>query len=218
MQFRNTIRASFLALAALMALGADGTARAQITSAPVDTPIPSALIDSVNSIVDSDASRITSIFKDLHQHPEIGFTETRTAAIVSKNLKALGFTVSEGIAKTGDVGVLKNGAGPTLWFRADMDSNAVHEVTGLAYAATTKQRLTDGTEIDVMHACGHDAHVTWLLGVAKVMASMRAQWSGTLVVYAQPGEELGLGGMHIAPPHAVGDLASSMGSCGRRAW
>jgi hippurate hydrolase len=159
----------------------------------LSTPLPQALITKVNKAVDADTARLTAIFKDLHQHPEIGFTETRTAGIVAKELKALGYTVTEGIGKTGVVGVLKNGSGPTVWFRADMDSNSVRETTGLPYAATAKQRLADGSEIDVMHACGHDAHVTWMLGLAKTMAALKSDWSGTLVVYAQPAEEIGLG-------------------------
>ena len=156
-------------------------------------PLPAALISKVNAAVDADSGRLTAVFKDLHQHPEIAFTEKRTAAIIAKDLKALGFEVTEGVGKTGVVGVLKNGAGPTVWFRADMDSNAVREATGLPYAATAKQRLEDGSEIDVMHACGHDAHVTWMLGLAKTMAALKSDWAGTLVVYAQPAEEVGLG-------------------------
>lgn len=170
------------------------TARAQDAASPaVRAPISAALLTKANASVDADTVRLTAIFKDLHQHPEIGFTEKRTAAIVARELKSLGFSVTEGIGKTGVVGVLQNGPGPTIWFRADMDSNSVREATGLPYAATTKQRLADGTEIDVMHACGHDAHVTWLLGLAKSMTALKADWSGTLVVYAQPAEEPGLG-------------------------
>jgi hippurate hydrolase len=156
------------------------------------------LLARVSAAVAADTPRLTEIFKDLHAHPEIGFTETRTAAIVARELKALGFKVTEGIGRTGVVGVLANGPGPVVWFRADMDSNAVRETTGLPYAARTKQRLADGSEIDVMHACGHDAHVTWMLGLAKVMAAMRADWSGTLVVYGQPAEEVGLGAQAMA--------------------
>ena len=107
--------------------------------------------------------------------------------------KLLGFEVTTGIGKTGVVGVLRNGPGKTLWFRADMDANSVREVTGLPYAATAKQKLPDGSEVDVMHACGHDAHVTWMLGLAKAMVTLKSEWSGTLVVYAQPAEEPGLG-------------------------
>lgn len=165
-----------------------------VTASPSNrAPVSAALIAKVETAIDADAARLTAIFKDLHQHPEIAFNENRTAAIVAKELKALGFTVAEGIGKTGVVGVLKNGAGPTLWFRADMDANAVHETTGLPYAATAKQRLADGKEIDVMHACGHDAHVTWLLGLAKAMVAVKSDWSGNLVLYAQPAEEVGLG-------------------------
>ncbi|MGL5007886.1 MAG: amidohydrolase [Plesiomonas sp.] len=155
--------------------------------------LSSELIKKVSSTVDADTPRLTGIFKDIHQHPEIAFTEQRTAAIVSKELKALGFDVTEGIGKTGVVGVLKNGSGPTVWYRADMDANAVREETGLPYAATQKQRLADGTEVDAMHACGHDAHITWLLGTAKALVDLKNAWSGTLVVYAQPAEELGTG-------------------------
>ena len=94
------------------------------------------LIARVSTTIDADAPRLTAIFKDLHQHPEIAFTETRTAGIVAAELKRLGYVVTTGIGKTGVVGVLKNGAGPTLWFRADMDANGgVSESTGLPWAA-----------------------------------------------------------------------------------
>ena len=156
-------------------------------------PVSATLIEKVRSGVDSDTVRLTAIFKDLHQHPELGFTEKRTAAILAKELRTLGFSVTEAIGGTGVVGVLKNGPGPTVWFRADMDANAVKETTGLPYAAKARQRLDDGSEVDVMHSCGHDAHVTWAIGLAKVMASLKTEWSGTLVVYGQPAEELGLG-------------------------
>lgn len=152
-----------------------------------------ALVAKVSAAVDADGPRLTAIFKDLHQHPELAFTEQRTSAIVIKELKALGFEVTTNVGKTGVVGVFKNGPGPTLWFRADMDSNSVLEATGLAWAATQPQRLPDGREVPVMHACGHDAHVTWLLGLAKAMKALKSEWSGTLVVYAQPAEEVGLG-------------------------
>ncbi len=176
-----------------MCLAVTPHASAQGQSTVTKPPIPEALIAKVNTIVDADAARLTAIFKDLHQHPEIAFTETRTAAIVAEDLRSLGFMVTEGIGQTGVVGVFTNGSGPTVWFRADMDANAVREATDLPYAANAKQRLADGSEIDVMHACGHDAHVTWLLGLAKTMVAMRSDWSGTLVVYAQPAEEVGTG-------------------------
>lgn len=179
------------ALAGLMA--------STVTAEPADhagasaVGLSPALLAKVNHAVDADSARLTDMYKDLHQHPELAFTETRTAAIVSAELKKLGFTVTEGIGKTGVVGVLKNGEGPTVWYRADMDANAVREAIDLPYAAKNKQRQPDGSEVDVMHACGHDAHVTWLLGMAKVMSELKDSWSGTLVVYAQPAEEVGLG-------------------------
>lgn len=160
---------------------------------PATAPFSNELLTQINETVAADSVRLIKIYKDLHQHPEIGYTEVRTAKIVSQQLRELGFVVTEGIAKTGVVGVLKNGEGPTVWYRADMDALQVRETTGLEYAATTKQKLADGREIDVMHACGHDAHVTWLLGVAKAMVSLKPTWSGTLVVYAQPAEEPGTG-------------------------
>jgi hippurate hydrolase len=168
-------------------------ALALLLAAPAAAAPDAALIDKAKAAITADAPRLTAIFKDLHQHPEIAFTETRTAGIVAKELKALGFDVTTGIGKTGVVGVFRNGPGPTLWFRADMDSNSVQEATGLPWAATAPQRLPDGSEIPVMHACGHDAHTTWLLGLARAMKTLKADWSGTLVVYAQPAEEVGLG-------------------------
>ena len=163
---------------------------ASASAAAAPSPDVVARLDAAGA---ADAPRLTAIFKDLHAHPEIAFTETRTAGIVAKELKSLGYEVTTGVGKTGVIGVLKNGPGPTLWFRADMDSNSVVEATGLPWAATKPQRLADGSEIPVMHACGHDAHVTWALGLAKAMKDLRADWSGTLVVYAQPAEEVGLG-------------------------
>ena len=123
-------------------------------------PLEQAVADRVSAAVDADAARLETVFKDLHAHPELSFTETRTAAIVAKELKALGFEVTTGIGGTGVVGVLKNGPGKTVWYRADMDANGVQEITGLPYAATQKQKLPDGSEEWAMHACGHDAHVT----------------------------------------------------------
>lgn len=180
-----TIKSSLLRLAGAAAL-------ALATPALAAAPSPE-LIAKVSAAIDADAARLTAIFKDLHQHPEIAFTEARTSGIVAKELKALGFEVTTGVGKTGVVGVFKNGPGPTLWFRADMDSNSVLEATGLPWAATQPQRLADGSEIPVMHACGHDAHTTWLMGLAKAMKTLKNEWSGTLVVYAQPAEEVGLG-------------------------
>lgn len=141
----------------------------------------------------ADSARLVAVYKDLHQHPELGFMEVRTSAIISKELKSLGYEVITGIAKTGVAGILKNGVGPTVMYRADMDGLPVKERTGLAYAAVKAGKKEDGTETPVMHACGHDAHVTWLLGIAKIMAAQKNNWKGTLVFVAQPAEETVVG-------------------------
>lgn len=147
----------------------------------------------VKEMVHGDSSRLIEIFKDLHQNPELGFMEVRTSAIIAKELKALGYDVITGIGKTGLVGIFTNGTGPVVMYRADMDCNSVRETTGLSYSSTKTMKKEDGTETPVMHACGHDAHVTWMLGVAKIMMTVKNQWKGTLVFLAQPAEELLLG-------------------------
>lgn len=149
-----------------------------------------ALMQRANKEIDGDSGRLTTIFKDIHQHAELGFMETRTAGIVAKELKDLGFDVKTGIGKTGVVAVLKNGNGPTVMYRADMDANAVEEATGLPYASKVRVQREDGSESPVAHMCGHDAHVTWMLGMAKAMVALKKEWSGTLILVAQPAEEL----------------------------
>jgi hippurate hydrolase len=147
----------------------------------------------ISRIVAKDSARMIDIFKDLHANPELGFMETRTAGIVASTLKELGFEVKEGIGKTGVAAILRNGKGPVVMYRADMDCNAVQETTGLPYASKKIVQKPDGSQTPVMHACGHDAHTTWLMGVASVMAQMKDKWSGTLVLIAQPAEEAILG-------------------------
>jgi hippurate hydrolase len=157
-----------------------------------------AILKKVAQMAYADSERLVTIYKDLHENPELGFMETRTAAIVAKELKALGYKVFTGIGKTGVVGILENGAGPTVMFRGDMDALPVKEITGLSYASAMVVKMPDGGTVPVMHACGHDAHVTWLLGIAKMMQTIKANWKGTLVMLAQPAEEkiLGAQAMH----------------------
>src|SRR3954452_24914078 len=124
-------------------------------------------------------------YRDLHEHPELSHQETRTAANVADRLRDAGCEVHEGVGGTGVVGVVRNGDGPTVLLRADMDALPVQEATGLPYASTEVTR--DGSP--VMHACGHDVHVTCLLGAATLMAQAADQWSGTLVALFQPAEE-----------------------------
>jgi len=146
----------------------------------------------------ADSARLVNIFQDLHLNPELGFMEVRTSAIVAKELKSLGFEVMTGIGKTGVVGILKNGDGPVVMYRADMDCNAVKETTGLSYASLKTAKNAEGVEVPVMHACGHDAHTTWMLGIAKIMLTLKSQWNGTLIMIAQPAEEPGGGANAMA--------------------
>lgn len=151
------------------------------------------MVKQVKQLVYADSARLVELFKDLHQNPELAFMEVRTSGIVAKELKALGYEVITGIAKTGVVGILKNGEGPVVMYRADMDCNAVKEATGLPYASHKTMTNADGVDVPVMHACGHDAHVSWLLGIAKIMTALKKDWKGTVVLVAQPAEEVGQG-------------------------
>jgi hippurate hydrolase len=131
-----------------------------------------------------------NLYKDIHAHPELSFQETRTAALVASKLKELGYEVIEGIGRTGVVGILRGGEGRTVLARADMDALPVKEATGLPYASTaTASAESEGT-VSVSHACGHDAHVTCLLGAAELLAQARTAWRGTLVALFQPAEEV----------------------------
>src|SRR5579864_4494400 len=135
---------------------------------------------------------LESVYKDIHSHPELSTEENRTAGIAADRLRAAGYEVTTGVGKTGVVGVLRNGGGPTIMLRADMDALPVREATGLPYAsnATTAQ---NGKSVPVMHACGHDMHVTWPIGVTTLLAQNRDAWRGTLMPVFQPAEETGAG-------------------------
>ncbi|RVT91031.1 M20 metallopeptidase family protein [Sphingomonas crocodyli] len=143
-----------------------------------------ALADPLGDAVKADMPGLMTIYKDLHVHPELSFKETRSAGILAAEAKKAGFTVTSGVGQTGVVAVLKNGPGPVLLLRADMDALPVTEATGVPYASQNK---------GVMHACGHDTHMTTWIAVARRMAAMKDQWSGTLVMIAQPAEEIGSG-------------------------
>ncbi|WP_152360897.1 amidohydrolase [Microlunatus speluncae] len=136
---------------------------------------------------------LAAVYRDLHANPELSFQEHRTAGIVAAALDRLGLAVTSGIGGTGVVGVLENGAGPTVLLRADMDGLPVEEQTGLPYASTARGTDHEGHEVPVMHACGHDVHVTCLLGATERLTADRTAWSGTLVVLFQPAEEWGGG-------------------------
>ena len=136
---------------------------------------------------------LEAIYTDLHRNPELSYAEHRTAGVVADHLTALGLDVRTGVGRTGVVGVLANGDGPTVLLRADMDGLPVREETGLPYASTARGTDPDGNDVPVMHACGHDVHVTCLLGAVDVLVADRASWSGTVVAVFQPAEEVGTG-------------------------
>lgn len=142
---------------------------------------------------DYDAS-LGSLFTWFHQNPELSFREFNTAARMAKELRAIpGIVVTEKVGQTGVVGVMKNGAGPTVLIRADMDGLPVEEKSGLPYASKARQVGLDGVESPVMHACGHDTHITGLIATARRLAAMKDRWAGTVLFVVQPAEE-SLGG------------------------
>lgn len=136
---------------------------------------------------------LAEIYQDLHAHPELSFAEHRTAGIIAEHLSTLGLEVATGVGGTGVVGVLHNGDGPVVGLRADIDALPVEERTGLPYASTARGVDPEGNDVPVMHACGHDMHITCLLGALEQMVRERDAWSGTVVAYFQPAEEIGEG-------------------------
>ena len=145
--------------------------------------------------VESLAPKLSGVYEDLHSHPELSFAEHRTAGLAADCLDALGFDVTTGVGGTGVVATFGGGDGPTVMLRADMDALPVEEATGLAYASTVRAVDSDGIDVPVAHACGHDMHVTWLLGVAELLAADKSAWSGRAMLVLQPAEEIG-GGAH----------------------
>ena len=149
--------------------------------------------DKMNSLIDELIPELEEIYKDIHRNPELSMEEFRTAKIVADYLTKYRYEVSTGIGVTGVVGILKNGEGSTVMLRADMDALPVSEATGLPYASKVKARDEEGVEVGVSHVCGHDLHVTWLMGASRLFSEQKDQWKGTLMVVFQPGEEVGRG-------------------------
>jgi amidohydrolase len=136
---------------------------------------------------------LKTLYTDIHSHPELSMQETRTAGIAAERLRAAGYQVSTGIGKTGVVGLLRNGPGPTVMLRADMDALPVKEATALPYASQVTATDPEGETVPVMHACGHDMHVTWLIGASLLLAQAKNKWRGTLMPIFQPAEETAAG-------------------------
>ncbi len=174
------MRACFLTLASLL-IASFAAAQSPALDARVDQELPS----------------LVSTYKSLHAAPELSHHEDKTAALLAHELRGFGYDVTEHVGKYpnpqwqghGIVAVMKNGAGPTVLVRADMDALPVEEQTGLAYASHVHTKNDAGVDVGVMHACGHDIHVTTLIGTAKMLSEMKAQWHGTLVLIGQPSEE-----------------------------
>jgi len=143
--------------------------------------------------LDSLLPDLEAIYRDIHSHPELSMQENRTAGVAADSLRAAGYEVTTGIGETGVVAVLRNGDGPTVMLRADMDALPVLEATGLPYASKVRATDTSGKTVPVMHACGHDMHVTWLIGAATLFAKCRDAWKGALMAVFQPAEETGQG-------------------------
>src|SRR6266404_3677747 len=149
----------------------------------------------------SELPSLLAIYKDLHSHPELSWHEEKTSAFVAKELRATGCEVTENFGKYdnsklkgyGVVGIMKNGSGPTVMVRTDMDALPVEEDTGLPYASKVVTKNDEGREVHVMHACGHDAHMAAFIGTARALQRMKDQWSGTIMFVAQPAEETGNG-------------------------
>ena len=136
---------------------------------------------------------LETLYKDVHSHPELSMQETRTAGLAAERLRIAGYEVTTGIGKTGVVGLLRNGDGPTVMLRADMDALPVEEATGVPYASKINVLDSEGRPVPVMHACGHDMHVTWLVGASTLLAQARTAWHGTIMAVFQPAEETAQG-------------------------
>src|SRR5882757_4784204 len=153
------------------------------------------------SMADAELPSLLGIYKDIHTHPELSGYEERTAALIAKELRAAGCRVTEHLGKYensklkgyGVVGVMKNGDGPTVLVRTDMDALPVEEETGLPYASKAVTKNDEGKDVHVMHACGHDAHMAAFIGTARALAKLKDQWHGTILFVAQPAEETGNG-------------------------
>jgi len=167
---------------------------AATTGSPAQTPAGlSERTAAITRKLDAELSDLENLYKHLHSHPELSLQERETAARMAKELSALGFEVTTGVGGTGVVGLLKNGPGPIVLVRTDLDALPVSERTNRPYASMVKVRDKAGNEVGVMHACGHDMHMTCWVGTARVLASMKDAWKGTLMFIGQPAEEIGSG-------------------------
>ncbi|MCZ8017573.1 amidohydrolase [Novosphingobium sp.] len=160
------------------------------TAAPVQA-------DPIRDRIAAEMPSLMAIYRDLHQHPELSFQEVRSARIMADAARAAGFEVTEKVGRTGVVAVMRNGPGPVVLVRADMDGLPIEEQTGLPYASKARGVSTAGVESGIMHGCGHDTHMAGWIGAARVLAANKDKWSGTLVMIGQPAEEINLGALEM---------------------
>jgi len=189
------------------------------------------LTSAIANKLKSDADGLLAFYTDLHRHPELSHEEKESAAKIARKLEEQGFSVTTGIGGHGVVGLLHNGPGPTVLIRGDMDALPIFEETGLPYKSDVTSKKDDGSIIGVMHACGHDIHQTCLVGTAGMLAHLRDKWSGTVMIVAQPAEEVGAGArmmiedglferfdrpdyclaLHVSASHPAGTVAYTSG-------
>ena len=205
------------------------------TSVPADEGIKATyradLAATIEQKIEQDLGGLVEYYKDLHRHPELSLNEHESARKIAERLKAAGYSVTANVGGTGVVGMLANGPGPTVLIRTDMDALPVVEETDLPYRSEVTATGTDGQTVGVMHACGHDTHQACLVGTARVLAHTRKRWSGTVMLIAQPAEEIGAGArmmiedglferfgrpeyclaLHVSATHAVGTVAYTPG-------
>ncbi|HEY2678659.1 MAG TPA: amidohydrolase [Steroidobacteraceae bacterium] len=142
----------------------------------------------IDAVLDKNYPQLDKLYKDIHAHPEVAFQENRTAALLASEMRKLGFEVTEHVGRTGIVALYRNGAGPTVMVRTELDALPMEEKTGLPYASRATQ-VVDGKTTFVAHSCGHDSHMAWWLGTAQALLAMKNQWHGTLMFIGQPAEE-----------------------------
>jgi hippurate hydrolase len=177
----------------LAAVAVLGTLTGAARLAAADTAWVKPTLAAVDAKVEAEVKDLVALYQHLHANPELSLREVESAARMAKELRGLGFEVTEKVGGTGVVGVFKNGDGPTVMVRADMDALPVTEQTGVPYASKVRAKDKAGNDVGVMHACGHDVHMTCFVGTARVLTALKDRWSGTLMFVAQPAEEIGVG-------------------------
>ena len=179
--------------AVLAAVSLSSIASAQTPPSPAAPPAPAPRQSEIGAAIAGDMDDLMTLYRDLHANPELSGQESETGVKLANRLKTMKFDVTEKVGGTGVVAVMKNGSGPVLLIRADMDGLPVTEQTGLPFASKVRAKTAEGVDTGVMHACGHDTHMTAFIETAKLLSARKDQWKGTLVMILQPAEETGKG-------------------------